>query len=117
MSMDRRTFLSIQAGSGAAMTFPLMVAGVLRRFSATPGQVISLLYFTNSLGAAGGVLLAGFYLLKLSGLPGTIIFAGLLNLAAALASYLLTHRCPVAEATRPPVLEQRATPSVEACAL
>ena len=95
------------------MTFPLMVAGVLRRFPATPGQVISLLYFTNSLGAAGGVLLAGFYLLKLSGLPGTIIFAGLLNLTAALASYLLTHRFPLAEATRPPALEPKVAHSVE----
>ena len=95
------------------MTFPLMVAGILRRFAATPGQVISLLYCTNSLGAAGGVLFAGFYLLKLSGLPGTIIFAGLLNLTAALVSYLLTHRFPLAEATRPPALEPEPAHSVE----
>lgn len=96
------------------MTFPLMVAGVLRRFASAPGQTISLLYFSNSLGAAGGVLLAGFYLLKLSGLPGTILFAGLLNLTAALASYLLTHRFPLAEATGHPALEPEARHSVEA---
>ena len=41
-------------------TFPLMSAAVLRRHSAErAGRVIGLLYFANSLGAAGGVLLAG----------------------------------------------------------
>jgi spermidine synthase/MFS family permease len=89
------------------MTFPLMAAGVLRRFSAAPGRTISLLYFSNSLGAAVGVLVAGFYLLKAAGLPGTILFAGLLNLAAALVSYLLTHKFPLAE-------EERKEPEVEA---
>jgi spermidine synthase len=79
------------------MTFPLMAAGVLRRFASAPGQTISLLYFSNSLGAAAGVLVAGFYLLKTAGLPGTLLFASLLNLTAALVSYLLTHRFPLAE--------------------
>jgi predicted membrane-bound spermidine synthase len=79
------------------MTFPLMAAGVLRRSSSAPGQTISLLYFSNSLGAAAGVLVAGFYLLKIAGLPGTLVLAGLLNLTAALVSYLLTRRFPLDE--------------------
>src|SRR5438270_10781062 len=38
------------------MTFPLMTAGVLRVFAQRPGQSLAMLYFTNSLGAAAGVL-------------------------------------------------------------
>ena len=38
------------------MTFPLMSAGLVRAQPATPGEAISMLYFTNSLGAAVGVL-------------------------------------------------------------
>src|SRR5437868_5168875 len=46
-------------------TFPLMSAGALRRAPEQPGRTLSLLYFTNSLGAAAGVLVAGFWLLAL----------------------------------------------------
>ena len=80
------------------MTFPLMAAGVLRRFAVGPGNTLSILYFTNSLGAAIGVLIAGFYLVKLAGLPGTLLAAALLNLTVALVAYLLTYRSPLAEA-------------------
>ncbi|HEX3275751.1 MAG TPA: hypothetical protein VHR43_12900, partial [Gemmatimonadales bacterium] len=44
------------------MTFPLMSAGVLRLSGRAPGRSLSLLYAANSLGAAAGVLIAGFYL-------------------------------------------------------
>src|SRR5205085_8456948 len=44
------------------MTFPLMSAGLLRLGGGAPGRSLSLLYFANSLGAAVGVLVAGFYL-------------------------------------------------------
>ena len=73
-------------------TFPLMTAGLLR---ATPpsagthtGRVLSQLYFANSIGAAGGVLLAGFWLIGLAGLPGTLLAAALLNLVVALVVFL-----------------------------
>ena len=56
-------------------TFPLMSAGVLRLVRHEPGRVLSLLYFANSLGAAGGVLVAGFYLLRAVGLSGTLLAA------------------------------------------
>jgi spermidine synthase len=42
------------------------------------------LYFTNSLGAAIGVLVSGFVLINLVGLPGTILTAGILNITLAL---------------------------------
>lgn len=73
-------------------TFPLMTAGVLRRSVAQPGRVLSLLYFANSLGAALGVLIAGFYLVKLAGLPGTLLVAAMLNIGVAGVSYLAARR-------------------------
>jgi hypothetical protein len=65
-------------------TFPMMSAGVLRLLGQVPGRVLSLLYFSNSLGAAVGVLVAGFYLIAAAGLPGTLIAAAIINLAVGL---------------------------------
>jgi predicted membrane-bound spermidine synthase len=70
-------------------TFPLMSAGVLRRTAGEPGRTLSLLYFSNSLGAAIGVLIAGFVLIRWIGLPGALLAAGFTNLlVAALATGL-----------------------------
>jgi predicted membrane-bound spermidine synthase len=74
------------------MTFPLMTAGVLRAFGDRPGRSLAMLYFTNSIGAAAGVLVSGFFLVSAVGLPGTIRVAGLLNLAVAAAVFLLARR-------------------------
>jgi spermidine synthase len=71
-------------------TFPLMAAGVIRRFPTTSGASIASLYFCNSIGAAVGVLASGFWLINSVGLPGTIMTAGLLNLALALVVWLLS---------------------------
>jgi predicted membrane-bound spermidine synthase len=68
-------------------TFPLMSAGVIR-LGARPGRGLSLLYFLNSAGAALGVLASGFVLIPWIGLPGTLLVAGSLNAAVALAAYL-----------------------------
>jgi predicted membrane-bound spermidine synthase len=65
-------------------TFPLLSAGVLRRRPERPGRTLSLLYFSNSLGAAAGVLVAGFVLYAMAGLPGTLAAAAILNLVVAL---------------------------------
>jgi hypothetical protein len=65
-------------------TFPLMSAGLLRRAPQLPGRTLSLLYFTNSFGAAAGVLVAGFYLVAAAGLPGTLTAAAILNLIVGL---------------------------------
>ena len=67
-------------------TFPLMSAGVLRRLPQQPGRTLSILYFSNSLGAAAGVLLAGFVLYAMAGLPGTLAAAATLNLFVALGA-------------------------------
>jgi spermidine synthase len=74
------------------MTFPLMTAGVIRLAPRDPGRTISLLYFTNSLGAAIGVLMSGFILIRLVGLPWTIRLAGLINIALASWVWLLVRR-------------------------
>ena len=66
------------------MTFPLMSGGIVRRYPQRAGETLAMLYFTNSLGAALGVLVSGFYLLGAVGLPGTIMTAGLLNVALAM---------------------------------
>ena len=72
-------------------TFPLMSAGIIRRFPETPGHSLATLYFANSLGAAIGVLASGFVLIEAVGLPGTILTAGLINLLLALVVWLLCH--------------------------
>lgn len=65
------------------MTFPLMSAGIIRRFPSKPGRSLSILYFTNSLGGAIGILISGFCLVPAVGLPGTCVIAGILNLLIA----------------------------------
>jgi spermidine synthase len=72
-------------------TFPLMSAGVIRRMPAAPGRTLSLLYFANSLGAAAGVLVAGFALYAMAGLPGTLAAAAMLNLVVALGAVVVAR--------------------------
>ena len=95
------------------MTFPLMTGGVLRVHPERAGYVIAMLYFTNSLGAAVGVLASAFYFIPAVGLPGTLAAAGALNLAVAAAAMLLPGRreaaaaAPTAAAASAPVPQLR----------
>jgi len=73
-------------------TFPLISAGILRRWTSRPGAVLSWLYASNSLGAAVGVLLAGFYLVSRFDFPGTLAFAAALNFAAAAITLALVRQ-------------------------
>lgn len=73
------------------MTFPLMSAGLIRRYPQAPGASLAMLYFTNSLGAAIGVLVGGFVLIEQVGLPGTILTAGLINIAVGLVAWLFAR--------------------------
>ncbi len=72
-------------------TFPLISAGLIRRWPERPGETLATLYFTNSAGAAFGILISGFVLIGMVGLPGTILTAGLLNIVLALAVWLLAR--------------------------
>jgi predicted membrane-bound spermidine synthase len=76
------------------MTFPLMSAGLVRAHPATPGESLAMLYFTNSLGAALGVLVSGFILIAWAGLPGTLQVAGWTNLALAATVWLIARPLP-----------------------
>lgn len=71
------------------MTFPVMSAGLIRWQPTTSGRVLGGLYFFNSIGAAGGALLATFVLVPNAGLPGAMVFAGVLNLVIAALVVLL----------------------------
>jgi spermidine synthase len=76
-------------------TFPLMSAGLVRatRGATGPasGEPIAMLYFSNSLGAAAGVLASGFVLIAWVGLPGTLRTAGIINLVLAVVVALLAR--------------------------
>jgi predicted membrane-bound spermidine synthase len=94
------------------MTFPLISGGIIRRWPDRAGETLSTLYFTNSLGAALGVLVSGFVLISLVGLPGTTLTAGLLNVLLALAVWLVVRRQsePVAQAPAVTALQTVADP-------
>ena len=70
-------------------TFPLMAGGFLRYFNLREGKSLSLLYFVNSIGAALGILIGGFFLVDHLGLPGTIFTAGCINFFIALIVFLV----------------------------
>lgn len=65
------------------MTFPLMSGGLIRRFSGSDGYTLGGLYFTNSIGAAVGALVAVFVLLPSIGLPGAMTVAAVMNFVVA----------------------------------
>jgi spermidine synthase len=71
------------------MTFPLMTGGVLRLRPERAGYAVAMLYFTNSLGAAAGVLASGFYFIGEVGLPGALIASGIVNLSVGALVLLL----------------------------
>ena len=100
-----------QWGSAAALiapqtvllgaTFPLMSAGLLRARLGEDGEVLGGLYFTNSIGAAFGVLAATFLLLPSIGMPGAMALAGGLNVLVALLAWGLSRG--LREETLPPL--------------
>jgi len=97
------------------MTFPLMSAGLVRARRDAAGESLAMLYFTNSLGGAAGVLASGFVLIAWAGLPGTLRTAGALNLVIAAAVWLLA-RPARHEAIRPAADSQGALPLLLAIA-
>jgi predicted membrane-bound spermidine synthase len=76
------------------MTFPLMSAGILRQDRARSGEILSFLYFTNSIGAALGAVLSGFVLVARFGLPGTLACAAALNLLIGAVALALSRPAP-----------------------
>jgi predicted membrane-bound spermidine synthase len=97
-------------------TFPLVSSAVLRMDSAAPGHHVAMLYFLNSLGAVFGVLASVFVLIPALGLPGTLVFAGLVNIVLAIAALALSRGVPrslaIAAPAAPQPSEAPATPIV-----
>ncbi|MBK6601781.1 MAG: fused MFS/spermidine synthase [Betaproteobacteria bacterium] len=75
-------------------TFPLMVSGVTRAKGTDAGRQVSLLYFLNSIGAVAGVLAATFVIIPAVGLPGTLLTAGIANVAIAIVVWEAGGRIP-----------------------
>lgn len=73
-------------------TFPLMSVGILRRDLGRSGEILSMLYFTNSLGASIGAVFSGFVLVAKVGLPGALMVAAALNILIMLIA--MRHRTP-----------------------
>lgn len=70
-------------------TFPLLSAGYLRISPAEDAKVLGGLYFSNSIGAAVGALVATFVLLPAIGMPGAMATAGWMNIFVALGAIVL----------------------------
>lgn len=96
-------FLILPQSVLLGMTFPLMSGAFLRLFPERAGSSVAMLYFANSIGAFGGVLLSGFLLIRLMGLPGTIRLAGSINIALAAIVWTLAK----ASAPTMPLLAQQ----------
>lgn len=103
------TLLILPQSIMLGMTFPLMSAGIIRRYPQTPGGSIALLYFANSIGGAIGVLASGFVMIKWLGLPGTIVFAGIVNIVLAAIVWHLTRHDP----RYPPVMSGTSAASTD----
>lgn len=71
------------------MTFPLIGAAIIRLQQLKPGEILSVLYFSNSLGAVVGILTSGFLLIEWVGLPGTSLTAGVVNVIVALSVWMV----------------------------
>jgi spermidine synthase len=91
------------------MTFPLMSGGYLRIAPHQDGEILGGLYFTNSIGAAAGALVATFLLLPWIGMPGAIAVAGVINLLVGLVAWRVSSSVPDTVGQTPPV--SRSTPS------
>ncbi|RMG96201.1 MAG: spermidine synthase [Deltaproteobacteria bacterium] len=89
------------------MTFPVMSVGILRRDPAHSGEILSFLYFTNSLGASLGAILSGFVGVAFLGLPGTLAVAGVLNILILLVALRDREAMPVIEGARATSGERR----------
>jgi predicted membrane-bound spermidine synthase len=93
------------------MTFPLMSGGYLRVAPQQDGQILGGLYFTNSIGAAAGALVATFLLLPWIGMPGAIVVAGVVNVLVGLLAWRVAAGAVPVERSTPTVAEAVAPPA------
>jgi predicted membrane-bound spermidine synthase len=84
--------LTLPQAIALGMTFPFAVAGIIKECGTQSSRDIPALYFVNSIGGVLGILLTSFFLVPKLGLPGTLTFAGLLNVCIALGFYLASKK-------------------------
>lgn len=77
------------------MTFPFIAAGLMRKHQDSGKVSVPLLYFTNSLGAAVGLMLASYIFIPLLGTHGTLNMAATLNLVLATCFWMIDLRSPL----------------------
>lgn len=82
-------------------TLPLLLRG-LSDDGHHVGRRTALLYALNTLGATGGVALAGFATIRTLGLSATLLLAAALNLVAALGALALSRPVEAANSTATP---------------
>jgi spermidine synthase len=102
--------------SACILLFPAMVMGstlpLLGRYltsvRGSVGRLVGRLYALNTLGAAVGCFLAGFVLIRLVGVMGTLYIAAAVNLLVALAGWRLsrTHDAVAEAAAAQPVIAE-----------
>ncbi|MDP6537647.1 MAG: hypothetical protein QGG02_15185 [Gammaproteobacteria bacterium] len=90
-------------------TFPLIGTAIVRMDQQHAGSTLGMLYFTNSIGAAIGVLVSVFYLIGLMGLPGAIFTAGLINIFIAFVIWSYCRRGSILATTE--AISPATTPS------
>lgn len=98
-SMGFSTVVAVLTGSVATlppaillgMTFPLAAGGLMRLARDGGKDSIARLYFGNSLGAACGAIAASYVLIPQLGTHGSLRFAAVMNLLAALGAWLVVR--------------------------
>jgi spermidine synthase len=73
------------------LTYPLMLAHFKRR-TVISSDSFSFLYLANVIGAMVGTLLTAFVLIEILGFTKTLLVAGFLNLAIAVASFVIASK-------------------------
>ena len=73
------------------MTFPMLSSGLVRAWPQNPGRIIAFSYFSNSVGAALGVIISGFILVYFFGYSGSLLYAGSLNILLGVASIIISY--------------------------
>jgi len=77
------------------MTFPILGAACVSRRDASDSSVLGSLYFSNSIGAAFGAMVATFLLMPAFGTPGTLRVAGALNVLIGVAAIAFSRLAQV----------------------
>ncbi len=74
------------------MTFPILAVGLMRIVQDRGKGTLSRLYFTNSLGAAIGIMITSYYLIPGFGTIGSLIIAASGNLIIALCFLIISKK-------------------------